>query len=142
MRDELENGGPESGRPPAVPPWAPPGPRTPPSGSVFAGRTAGAGYGAQPLEAPRPPSPRRRGGRWSRFILMLGLLAGLTGLALSAGAAAIQFLPRSFSQAQRQQIMSWEVAKRWRTWPPGRIFPSAIGYEPPGLALGGGNALP
>jgi len=72
---------------------------------------------------------------------MIGLLAGLTGLALSAGAAAIQFLPRSFSQAQRQQIMSWEVAKRWRTWPAGRIFPSAIGYELPGSAFGGGEPL-
>jgi hypothetical protein len=71
-----------------------------------------------------------------------GLLAALAGLVLSAGAAAIQFLPRSFSQAQRQQIMSWEVAKRWRSWPAGRIFPSAIGYELPGAAFGGGPSLP
>jgi hypothetical protein len=68
-------------------------------------------------------------------------MAGLAGLVLSAGAAAIQFLPRSFSQAQRQQIMSWEVAKRWRTWPAGRIFPSAIGYQLPGAAFGGGQPL-
>jgi len=68
--------------------------------------------------------------------MLIGLLAGLTGLALSAGAAAIQFLPRSFSQAQRQQIMSWEVAKRWRSWPAGRIFPSSIGYYLPGSAFG------
>src|SRR5579859_1668080 len=157
MRDELENGGPESGRPPAVPPWAPPGPRVPHSDSVFAGQTAGARYGQEPPEPlPRsvPPPPRsvpprgvparrqRRGGRWSRLFLVIGLMAGLGGLVLSAGAAAIQFLPRSFSQAQRQQIMSWEVAKRWRTWPAGRIFPVTIGYELPGSAFGGGQPLP
>ena len=84
----------------------------------------------------------RRGGRWRRLVLVAGLLAALAGLVVSAGAAAIQFLPRSFSQAQRQQIMSWEVAKRWRSWPAGRIFPSAIGYELPGAAFGGGPSLP
>jgi hypothetical protein len=72
---------------------------------------------------------------------MTGLLAALAGLVLSAGAAATQFLPRSFSHAQRQQIMSWEIAKRWRSWPPGRIFPSAIGYQLPGAAFGGGTPL-
>jgi hypothetical protein len=70
-----------------------------------------------------------------------GLLAALAGLVLSAGAAAIQFMPRNFSQAQRQQIMSWEVAKRWRSWPAGRIFPPAIRYELPGAAFGGGPSL-
>lgn len=68
-------------------------------------------------------------------------MIGLGGLILAAGAAAIQFLPRNFSPAQRQQIMSWEVAKRWRTWPAGRIFPSAIGYDLPGTAFGGGQSL-
>jgi hypothetical protein len=75
------------------------------------------------------------------MVLVIGLLAGLAGLVLSAGAAAIQYLPRSFSPAQRQQIMSWEVAKRWRSWPAGRIFPSAIDYELPGSAFGGGPSL-
>jgi hypothetical protein len=60
---------------------------------------------------------------------------------VSAGAAVIQFLPRNFSPAQRQQIMAWEVAKRWRTWPAGRIFPAAIGYELSGSAFGGGASL-
>ncbi len=146
MRDELENGGPESGRPPAVPPWAPPGPRTPLSDSTSADRTAGSGYGRNPYVPPVPrsaPAPRqRRGSRWGQLFLVIGLVAGLGGLVLSAGAAAVQFLPRSFSQAQRQQIMSWEVAKRWRTWPAGRIFPASIGYELPGAAFGGGQSLP
>ena len=72
---------------------------------------------------------------------MIGLLAALAGLVLAAGAAAVQFLPRSFSQAQRQQIMAWEIGKRWRDWPAGRIFPSAIGYELQGSTFGGGPSL-
>lgn len=75
------------------------------------------------------------------MLLVIGLLAALAGLVVAAGAAAIQFLPRSFSQAQRQQIMTWEIAKRWRSWPAGRIFPSAIGYDLPGFAFGGGQSL-
>jgi hypothetical protein len=72
---------------------------------------------------------------------VIGLLAALAGLVVAAGAAAIQFLPRSFNQAQRQQIMAWEIGKRWRSWPPGRIFPSAIGYDLPGSTFGGGPSL-
>jgi hypothetical protein len=74
-------------------------------------------------------------------LLMIGLAAGLAGLVLSAGAAAIQFLPRNFSQAQRQQIMAWEIGKRWRSWPAGRIFPSSIGYHLSASAFGGGRSL-
>jgi len=72
---------------------------------------------------------------------VIGLLAALAGLVLAAGAAATQFLPRSFSQAQRQQIMAWEIGKRWRDWPAGRIFPAAIGYTLPGSTFGGGQSL-
>jgi hypothetical protein len=72
---------------------------------------------------------------------VIGLFAALAGLVVAAGAAAIQFMPRSFSQAQRQQIMSWEIGKRWRSWPAGRIFPAAIGYDLPGSAFGGGPSL-
>ena len=76
-----------------------------------------------------------------RLLLAAGLLAALAGLVVSAGAAAVQFLPRHFSAAQRNQIMTWEVGKRWRSWPAGRIFPSAIDYTLPGSAFGGGEAL-
>jgi hypothetical protein len=74
-------------------------------------------------------------------MLVFGLLAALAGLVVAAGAAAIQFLPRSFSQAQRQQIMAWEIGKRWRDWPAGRIFPAAIGYNLRASAFGGGPPL-
>jgi hypothetical protein len=37
--------------------------------------------------------------------------------------------------------MAWEIGKRWRDWPAGRIFPSAIGYELQGSAFGGGPSL-
>jgi hypothetical protein len=70
-----------------------------------------------------------------RLLLAAGLLAALAGLVVSAGAAATQFLPRHFSAAQRNQIMTWEVGKRWRSWPAGRIFPSAIDYKLPGSAF-------
>jgi hypothetical protein len=147
MRDELENGGSGSGRPPAVPPWAPPGPRVPegtPPDRAFAGQAAGPDYGGGPTQPRAPYLPRATGrprGRARRVLLMIGLAVGLGGLVLSAGAAAIQFLPRNFSQAQRQQIMAWEIGKRWRSWPAGRIFPSSIGYNLTASAFGGGRSL-
>ena len=52
-----------------------------------------------------------------RLLLVAGLLAGMAGLVVSAGAAAVQFLPRHFSAAQRNQIVAWEIGKRWRSWP-------------------------
>jgi len=147
MRDDLENGGPGPGRPPAVPPWAPPGPRMPdgtPPDRASAGQAAGPDHGGGPPQPRTPYLPRASGrprGRARRVLLVIGLAAGLGGLVLSAGAAAIQFLPRSFSQAQRQQIMAWEIGKRWRSWPAGRIFPSSIGYHLPASAFGGDQSL-
>jgi hypothetical protein len=139
MRDELAGGGPGPGGDPAPPPWPPPGPRAPVPADpqvTFGRRAPGPGHAAGGSRA-----RRSRGRRWLRLMLLAGLLAGLAGLTVSAGAAVIQFLPRNFSPAQRQQIMAWEVAKRWRTWPAGRIFPPAIAYELPGSAFGGGASL-
>jgi hypothetical protein len=76
-----------------------------------------------------------------RLLLAAGLLAALAGLVVSAGAAATQFLPRHFSTAQRNQIMAWEVGKRWQSWPAGRIFPAAIDYDLPGSAFGSDRSL-
>jgi hypothetical protein len=89
----------------------------------------------------RAGRPRRESRRGVRLLLAAGLLVALAGLVVSAGAAATQFLPRHFSAAQRNQIMTWEVGKRWRSWPAGRIFPSAIDYELPGSAFGSDRSL-
>ena len=53
----------------------------------------------------------------------------LAGLAGALAALVLNVAPRTFSPAQQQKITTWEVGKRWRTWPAGRIFPAAIPYE-------------
>jgi hypothetical protein len=134
MRDELGDSRPESGRPPAVSPWSP-------QGAQGASGPPSDGTSRWSPGAAEDARPRRGSRRGVRLLLWAGLLVALAGLVVSAGAAAIQFLPRHFSAAQRNQIMAWEVGKRWRSWPAGRIFPSAIGYELPGSAFGGGRSL-
>jgi hypothetical protein len=47
------------------------------------------------------------------------LVLALAGVAASAADIMVQVLPRRFTAAQQQQIMNWEVGKRWRTWPAG-----------------------
>jgi hypothetical protein len=76
-----------------------------------------------------------------RLLLVLGLVAGTAGLVGSVIGAVIQIIPRSFTAAQRQQIVAWEIGKRWRSWPAGQIFPSAITYSLPGEAFGGRRSL-
>src|SRR5262249_46726078 len=123
----------ESGRPPAAPQRAE-AQSSPPSTSTL-GRSPGAG-GDTPASR-----PRRGGRRGGRLLLAARLVAALAGPIVSVGAAAPQFLPRHFSATQRNQIMTWEVGKRWRSWPAGRIFPSAIGYDLPGSAFGTNKSL-
>jgi hypothetical protein len=77
-----------------------------------------------------------------RPLLVVGLVAGALGLAVSLTGVVIQLMPRTFSAAQRSQITAWEVGKRWRTWPAGRIFPQAISYTVPGRAFGRDASLP
>jgi hypothetical protein len=133
MRDELGDSSPESGRLPVAPQRAEA--QSSPSSTSTSGRSPGAGGDSR---AGRPRRKRRRG---ARLLLVAGLLVALAGLVVSVGAAATQFLPRHFSAAQRNQIMTWEVGKRWRSWPAGRIFPSAIDYRLPGWAFGSGQSL-
>src|SRR5215472_13120103 len=115
MRDELGGTRPEPRRPPAAPQRAEAQSSPPSTGTL--GRSTGAGGDS------RSGRPRRESRRGVRLLLAAGLLAALAGLVVSAAAAATQFLPRHFSAAQRNQIMTWEVGKRWRSWPAGRIFP-------------------
>jgi hypothetical protein len=64
------------------------------------------------------------------------LLVGTAGLAASAAGVSAQLLPRRFTAQQQQQIIAWEMARRWRTMPAGEIFPASITYQLPSGALG------
>jgi hypothetical protein len=74
-------------------------------------------------------------------VVLAALIVGLTGLGVTAAGAAGQLLPRKFSLAQQQQIIAWETARRWRTWPAGQIFPAAVSYQLPGYSLASGAGL-
>lgn len=76
------------------------------------------------------------------MLLLLGVFAGTAGLILSAVGIVVQLMPRSFSTAQRERIVAWEVGKRWRSWSAGQIFPQTISYSLSGRAFGGGQPLP
>ena len=125
MRDGLGDGGPE-----------------PAGGAVPPRVVPGAGYRVEAAPGRRSRRPRRRGGRLVRLALLAGLLAGIAGLAVSVLGVMVQVMPRSFTAAQREKIVTWEAGKRWRSWPAGQIFPHAIKYSLPGRAFGGGPALP
>jgi hypothetical protein len=139
MRDGLGDGRPEPGGNEAVPPWQVPGSREPGPASVNPPYRPVPGAGHRAHAAPgRGPG----GGRWwLRLLLLLGLFAGAAGLVLSVIGVVIQLVPRSFTAAQRDQIVSWEIGKRWREWPAGQIFPSAITYSLPARTFGDGQAL-
>ena len=138
MRDGLGDGRPEPGGNGGVPPWQVPGSREPGPASVNPPYRPVPGAGHRGHAAPG----RGPGGRWwLRLLFLLGLFAGAAGLVLSVIGIVIQLVPRSFTAAQRDQIVSWEIGKRWREWPAGQIFPSAITYSLPARAFGGGQAL-
>jgi len=138
MRDGLGDGRLEPGGNGAVPPWQVPGSREPGPASVNPPYRPVPGPGHRAHAAPS----HGPGGRWwLRLLLVLGLFAGAAGLVLSVIGVVIQLVPRSFTAAQRDQIVSWEIGKRWREWPAGQIFPSAITYSLPSRAFGGGQAL-
>ncbi len=101
-----------------------------------------------PRPVPVAPTPHGRPGGASqrgpwRYRFTVGCLAvALAGLCLSLTEAAWHLLPRSFSAAQQRQITSWEVGKRWRTWPAGRIFPATVPYQLPATALASPTGVP
>jgi hypothetical protein len=88
------------------------------------------------------PGGRRTGSAGWRIVLALGaLVIGLAGLAVSAAGAAGQLLPRRFSVAEQQQIMTWQTARRWRIRSAGQIFPATVSYQLPGYSLSSGSGL-
>jgi hypothetical protein len=63
------------------------------------------------------------------LLTVVAALLGVAGLIASAAGLATQIMPRRFSAAQQRQIMAWETAGRWRTWPAGKIFPAQLSYQ-------------
>jgi hypothetical protein len=82
-----------------------------------------------------PPSQELRRYR----LVMVGCVLALIGLGGSIGSVVLHVLPRTFSRGQQQQLAAWEIGKRWRTWPAGRIFPAVIPYQVPATALDSGS---
>jgi hypothetical protein len=74
--------------------------------------------------------------------MLMALLVGTAGLAASVAGVSAQLLPRKFSAEQQQQIIAWEIARRWRTMPAGEIFPASIAYQLPAGALEASSQLP
>ena len=68
------------------------------------------------------------------MLSLVGALAATAGL-------VVQLLPRTFDSAQKQQLITWEMGKRWRAWPAGKIFPDTVQYQVPGSAFGGPEGL-
>jgi hypothetical protein len=92
-----------------------------------AGSDLGQGQPGQGGHTARAHRPHR--GRFTVTVIVFVL--GLAGLTASVVGVATQLLPRKFTPAQQQQIMAWEVGKRWRVMPAGTIFPASVGYPPP-----------
>jgi hypothetical protein len=82
-------------------------------------------------EAPEASAVPAGGGRGGRLfaITLTVLLVGAAGLAASAAGISARLLPRRFTASQQQQIIGWEMARRWRTMTAGEIFPAAVAYQ-------------
>jgi hypothetical protein len=80
---------------------------------------------------------RRR--RFAVFALLL--VVALGGLAIAAVGIAHGLLPRQFTAAQRRQISDWEMERRWRALPAGKLFPVSVPYTVPGVDLNSGSDL-
>ena len=73
--------------------------------------------------------------------MIAALVIGIAGLGLSAIQVATGLLPRTFTPAQQEQIMAWEVGARWRELPAGAIFPATTTYPPPEVLEDGGPLM-
>lgn len=89
----------------------------------------------------RSSGSRRRRRGWRSSLTIAVLLLALAGLAASAVGIVVQVLPRRFTTAQQQQIIAWEIGKRWRTWTAAQIFPATVAYHVSGFGPGEGVRL-
>lgn len=88
-------------------------------GRAWADDAAGAG-----------PAPGRDRVRHRTLIVSIVALAGLCCLAVAvlAGRAALAEQTRRPTAAERTAAAATAVARRWRTWPAGHIFPGTLSY--------------
>lgn len=113
-----------------------------PSGNWLYGSGSGSADGPANPPAVYPGMPDGPGGgsrlarRRRRFaVFSLLLVVALGGLAFAAVGIAHGLLPRQFTAAQRRQIRDWEMERRWRALPAGKIFPASVSYTVPGADL-------
>jgi hypothetical protein len=94
-------------------------------------------------DAAAAPSSRAFPGRasWRLGFTVAALVLGLCGLAGTAAGVVTQILPRTFTAAQQRQIMAWEMARRWRTTPAGKMFPADASYQLSGFTLNAASEL-
>jgi hypothetical protein len=69
------------------------------------------------------------------LLAALAIVLAIGGLAAAGIGISRQVMPRTFTPAQRRQIESWEVARRWRVIPKQQIFPTRILYRLPGAQI-------
>jgi hypothetical protein len=90
------------------------------------GTGSGAKFGAGPAD-PTALARRRR----ARILAVILLVVGAVGFFASVAGLASQVMPRRFTASQQQQIVDWELGKRWRALPAGVIFPASVSYPAP-----------
>jgi hypothetical protein len=134
-------GGPPTDPIPRIPPGTPAAPPAEAGPLPAEAAPLPAEAGLLPAEAGQPPGPHQTALSARLWLTVAAAVLGITGLAISLVGVAGQVLPRRFTQAQQQQIMSWQVASRWRTGPAGKIFPASVSYLLPSSLLGAGSGL-
>ncbi len=92
-----------------------------------------------PAVPERPAGPQRSRRRLGLTVAML--ILALCGIAGSVIGMTNQLLPRRFTAVQQRQIMAWEMARRWRTTPAGKLFPAEVAYRLPGTALNSASGI-
>ena len=79
---------------------------------------------------------QRRGRRRRPGLAAAIVVAGVLGLAAAGFGISQQFMPRHFTDAQKQRIEAWEVGQRWRTTPKNKLFPAKVHYDLVGQQIG------
>lgn len=79
-----------------------------------------------------PPGPPRVLGLPGRYwaLVACALAVGYVAMAAIAVTGVVRVVNRKPTAAELRQAADAEVARRWRAWPSGRIFPERLGYVP------------